>query len=240
MSLLDRRQREKELRRPVTAMGARAGDESSEPGSSGSEAAGSGDPRQSERAVQSSDTAAHSEGDEFAALREDVEAVLLVARDAAARIKARAESEADVHRKKATRKASDELAAAERKADELRSDAEQARKDAEAAASKLRQQGEVDAARARQEAEKEAARILEEAAAEAKKRAAAAKRDQQVLEERLQLTQGRLHEMVTGLRDVASHLEELLAADAAAEDKLEERELDEVLHDGAQARSREH
>jgi hypothetical protein len=175
--------------------------------------------------------------DEVEELREGVEAVLAVAREAAGKVKTTAQAEAEATLEATTRKASEQLEKAEREATELRARAERALKEAQRAATKLRKTADEDAARSRREAETEASRILNDASAAAAQRTEAIERQTKVLGERFELTQERLREVANGLREIASHLEELVSSDAAIE-IVDESELDESLREVAQASGR--
>jgi uncharacterized membrane protein YqiK len=171
--------------------------------------------------------------DLFEGLRGEIEAVLLVAHEAAEKIKATAQAEVEATLRTKTRQAAEKLEEAERDAAELRGRAERALEEAEGAATKLREAAEADAASSRREAEAEASRVLADASAAAEQSVEASERQRKALDERLELTQERLRELVSGLRQIAAHLEELVAG--AAGEANEEHELDESLREVAEA-----
>jgi hypothetical protein len=170
----------------------------------------------------------------LAELREDVEAVLLAARQATERRKAAIEAEAAEWLQRANREAVELLATAARDADELRAQAAQDREEAQLAATRLLGEAQATAARLRREAEEEAERLLAEAAAAAHERGATVAREQEARDERLQHAEGRVRELATRLREVSSFLEEFVPS-SGQEGLAREPQLDEFLRHETQA-----
>jgi hypothetical protein len=144
---------------------------------------------------------------ELEGLREHVEAVLELVSQAAGKVKAEAQAEAGAILEAKTREAAEKLERAERDAAELRERAQSELEEAEAESGKIRRRAEAAYASRLQEVEEKAAQ---------KERA---------LNERLDLIQGRLLELVDGVREMASHPDTLGRASEAM-DHDEERDLD--------------
>jgi hypothetical protein len=153
---------------------------------------------------------------ELEGLREHVEAVLELVSQAAGKVKAEAQAEAEAILEAKTREAAQKLEEAERDAEELRARAKGELEEAETESGKIRRRAEAAYAGRLQEVEEKAAQ---------KERA---------LNERLDLIQGRLLELVDGVREMASHPDNFRSSSSAAEGN-EERDLHESLREVVQS-----
>jgi chemotaxis protein histidine kinase CheA len=151
---------------------------------------------------------------ELEGLREHVEAVLELVSQAAGKVKAEAQAEAEAILEAKTREAAEKVEEAERDAEELRARAKGELEEAETESGKIRRRAEAAYANRMQEVEEKA---------EQKERA---------LNERLDLIQGRLLELVDGVREMGSHPENLRSSSAEME-RDEERDLEESLREVA-------
>jgi cell division septum initiation protein DivIVA len=109
--------------------------------------------------------------------------------------------------------------------------AEDARRDAAAIlgeAKDVREQAEVYAQQKQREADAQAAKVVEGAELTATRRVHEARQRNEALHKDLELTETRLRDLVTGLRNLASHLDGLLGEGG-------ERQVDKTLHDSLSA-----
>lgn len=114
------------------------------------------------------------------------------------------------------------LTAAEAAAERLTEQAHQKAEEILADARNVHAQADVYAEQKQREADAEAAKTLEGAELTASRQVYEARQRNETLHKDLELTETRLHDLVTGLRTLASHLEELLGTER-------EKNVDEAL-----------
>jgi len=159
---------------------------------------------------------------------EQVSSVLHAAREAAARIQDEAQDEAERIRGQAQRDAEALTKAARQDADAAREEAQQMRAEAEEWANQTRAASEAAAAEQHSEARAEATRILSEAQQQANSAREEAERRHQALTMDISLAEDHLRKLATGLHEVATRLDGLLASPSEPEDG-EESSLVETL-----------
>jgi cell division septum initiation protein DivIVA len=120
------------------------------------------------------------------------------------------------------------LKAAEAAAERLAEDARRQATDILGQAKNVREQADVYAEQKQREVDAETAKLLEAAELSAARRVQDARQRNEALHKDLELTEKRLQDLVTGLRTLASHLEDLLGPGSKAG-------VDEALHDSLSA-----
>jgi hypothetical protein len=156
---------------------------------------------------------------EYAELGEHVASVLRAANEAAARIRQEAATDAERIAEATRSEAMATLSNANREADRLAGEADQCRVEADEAAKATRRAAEAYGDEQRREAHAQAARIIAEADQEAAHRADALAERHEVLQDHVGRTEERLEQLVAGLRELASRLDEVLHPGAPAADE---------------------
>jgi cell division septum initiation protein DivIVA len=146
-------------------------------------------------------------------LGEHVSSVLEAANNAAAKIREDARTNAERVTKESQSEASALLEEARRHAEKLSRESERLGAEAEKENRELARQAEAYAAGKRQEAEAEAATILSHARREASEHTRAAQERRIALDKDVALSEERLGQLVSGLRNLAVQLEELVRPD---------------------------
>jgi vacuolar-type H+-ATPase subunit H len=164
-----------------------------------------------ERDVDTADVESASV-DDYGHIGEHVAAVLRAAESAAMEITARAEEDA-----------AKQVSEAARQAGMILHEAEGIRAETEDANRLQREQADAYAERTRKDAEVKAADLLQAARLAVTTRAHEDEERQRVLRKDIDLTEARLSELGTGLRDLAARLEELVATDRPTADAPAER-----------------
>jgi hypothetical protein len=164
-----------------------------------------------ERDVNSADVESASV-DDYGHIGEHVASVLRAAESAAMEITARAEEDA-----------AKQVSEAARQAGMILHEAEGIRAETEDANRLLREQADAYAERTRKDAEAKAADLLQAARLAATTRAHEDEERQRALRRDIDLSEARLSELGTGLRDLAVRLEELVATDRPTADAPAER-----------------
>jgi hypothetical protein len=141
--------------------------------------------------------------DEFEPLRQSLEATLAAAREAAAKIKARAQAEAEEILKTAARKAAARLEEERRGAEELRARAEREVEEAGKEGARIRRRAEQAYASGLHELDEKA------------------KQQEKALTQRLELLGSSMLELVEGFRALASDPGKLVSASGASKDEEE-------------------
>lgn len=144
----------------------------------------------------------NSDGVDYGELGAHVASVLEAAETAAAEIRRQAEQEAAA-----------QVSEAGRQAGMILHETEGLRAEAEKANQLMREEADAYAARTRQDADIEAAKVLQAAEQVAATRASEEAARQRALREDIERTETRLTELGTGLRDLATRLEELVSVD---------------------------
>jgi multidrug efflux pump subunit AcrB len=148
-----------------------------------------------------------------------VGSVLHAAEEAAARIQDEARKDAERVLDKAQKEASERAVAARKDAGITRVDAERLRSEAEAWSKQTRDAAEKDAAARRAEAEAEARGLLSAAQRQAATLDKETERRRQALRTDISLAEDRLRQLVSGLRDLAARLDELLSTSIGGQDE---------------------
>jgi hypothetical protein len=144
----------------------------------------------------------HRNESDYASLGSHVASVLEAANAAAARLHEEAAADAERIRNEAQRAADTKIAEASAEAGKFVEDAQRMQSDAEEAA-----------VRRREDAEAEAAKILELAGEVAARQHSEMVARKEALDESIDLAQQRLHELISGLRDLADRLQDVLSAE---------------------------
>jgi hypothetical protein len=173
--------------------------------------------------------------DSMSKIGERVATVLETAQEAARTIRQDAQDEADALLKRVTREAEETRARADQEAEELRRDAERVLHEAEERSGKTRAEADKFAERRREEADEQAAATLSAAKANAASIAEAAAARHDELLTNVSVTEDRLRALSSALRNVASELDDLLAAETADEEK--EPDTEESLDDSLRTRA---
>jgi cell division septum initiation protein DivIVA len=149
-----------------------------------------------------------------------VGSVLHAAEEAAARIQDEARQDAERVLGEAQKEASARAEAARKHAGITRADAERLRSEAEEWSKQTRDAAENDATDRRVEAEAEARSILSAAERQVAAFGKETERRQQALRTDISLAEDRLRQLVSGLRDVAARLDELLSPSMGGQDEV--------------------
>lgn len=178
---------------------------------------------------------------DYARLGEHVTAVLEAANQAAAKIHDDARSSAQQIAERAQREADDQLEKARAKTEDLSHEAARLRIAAEEESRELKERANAYATEKRREADRQASALIARARREAGEHTKAAQDRSAVLAKNVELSEQRLRQLVSGLRDLAARLEELLqqprpAADGTdAETPTQAESMEESLRRSAAA-----
>jgi cell division septum initiation protein DivIVA len=155
----------------------------------------------------------HGNESEYASLGSHVASVLEAANAAAARLREEAAADAARIRNDAQRAADTKLTHASAEASKIVEEAQRQQSDAEEAAKRTTESAEAAAVRRREDADAEAAKILELAGEVATRQHSEVVARKEALDESVDLAEQRLHHLISGLRDLADRLENVLSAD---------------------------
>jgi cell division septum initiation protein DivIVA len=147
--------------------------------------------------------------------------VLQAAEEAAARIQEEARQDAERVLGEAEKEASERADAARKYAGSTRADAERLRSEAEEWSAQTREAAERDAADRRAEAESEARSILSAAERQVEAFGKETERRQQSLRKDISLAEDRLRQLVSGLREIAARLDELLSTSMGGHEEVD-------------------
>jgi cell division septum initiation protein DivIVA len=151
-------------------------------------------------------------GRDFDRLGDHVSSILSAAEEAAIRIQEEARQEAERVREQAQKEAAASAEAARQDTDAIRADAERLRADAKESTTEARQAADTYAANKRADAETKAREFLAKAERQAAASDKDAERRQRALKTDISLTEERLRQLATGLRELATRLDKLVAA----------------------------
>jgi len=182
---------------------------------------------------------------DYGKLGEHVTSVLEAAKTAAAKIKQEAGADAQRVADRTRQEAKARLEEARREADKISVEAERVRTDAEKESRETTERANAYSTEKRQEAEAEASAIVARAKREASEHTRAAQERGSTLARNVALSEERLGQLVSGLRDLAGRLEELVHGERATptgdqpEGPPVEASLEESLHPSAKAQAPE-
>jgi hypothetical protein len=157
---------------------------------------------------------------EYAELGEHVASVLRAANEAAAKIRHEAAIDAERIAEATRSEAMATLSNANREADRLLGEADRRRVEADKAAKATRGAADAYGDEQRRDAHAQAARIIAEADQEAARRADATAERYEALQDHVGRTEERLEQLVAGLRELASRLDEVVHPRAPGADVL--------------------
>jgi hypothetical protein len=157
----------------------------------------------------------HRDESDYASLGSHVASVLEAANAAAGRLHEEAAADAARIRNDAQMAADTKITEASAEASKLVEEAQRLQRDAEEAAKRTTESAEAAAVRRREDADAEAAKILELAGEVASRQQMEMVTRKKVLDESVDLAEQRLRQLLSGLRELADRLENVLSAETS-------------------------
>jgi len=169
---------------------------------------------------------------DYGSLSTHVASVLEAAEQAGERLREEARADAEHVRQLAQQEAAAKITEASQEASKILHEAEGLRSEAGNTSAVTRERADEYAAKRRKDADDEARKVLETAEQIASRQHSEMAEREQALGVRLEFTEKRLRDLVSGLRELAAHLEGLLAPTAEGRETL-----DEALRESVRAES---